>query len=164
MIKLIYFSLISVILSGCGTAGTVERSFVEDITPSEDISSIVEVKNSESTSGKAHSKIFRVDGEPPENISSMKAQIAGDLRDRYKIYISPGRHSITVSCWRGWLGFGKFFTLEFNAAKSRDYAAKCEYIDYGGIFSCKADWWVEIFDLGSDEVVMKSEVTRSNEC
>ena len=143
----------SVLISSCGTAGIVERSFVEEGTPSEDICSIVEVKKSESTSGKVKSFIWKIDENSPENLS-----LEDDFKEGYKIFISPGSHKIEVGCSWGLLHDRTFFTLEFDAIKGHNYAAKCEITGYVRMFSCKQDGWVEIIDIDTHEVVSKSDV------
>lgn len=148
----------SVFISSCGTTGIVERSFVEEGTPSEEICSIVEVKKSESTSGKVKSYIWKIDEKSPADFSSIKSQLNDDFRDGYKIFINPGNHSIEVGCSWGLLHDRTFFTLEFDAIKGHNYAAKCEIIGYMRMFSCKQDGWVEIIDIDTHEVVSKSDV------
>lgn len=157
----LFLLLTSAILFSCGT---VEKRYVLQGTIPEDICSIVETPYSGSTSGKARSEIRELDGElVAKDYGNIKNSIIEDLRDRYKIFINPGNHKIIVSCWRKPLGFAKWFTVEFDAIKGHNYAAKCEFIGDCGMFTCESVWWVEIVDLDTNEAVTKSDEIRTRQ-
>ena len=54
-----------------------------------------------------------------------------------------------------------YLHLEFDAIQSHDYAAKCEISGTWLVKRKKANWWVEINDLDSSEVVSKSDVIQA---